>query len=201
MKSFNLLLAGVGGQGILLAAEVLGTAAVYEGLNVRVSEVHGAAQRGGAVVSNIRIGKNALAPTMVEGTADVILGLEPLETLRNVKFASEKTLVLMNSEVITPTGIFLKIREVNLPCLETIIRNIRFFTDRIIVVDALELARKAGNILTQNIVLTGALAATEELPIKTGTLEGAIKELVPTNYIEVNLRAFNLGYDYVKSMR
>ncbi len=201
MKSFNLLLAGVGGQGILLAAEILGTAAVYEGLNVRVSEVHGAAQRGGAVVSNIRIGKNVLAPTMVEGTADVILGLEPLETLRNVKFASEKTLVLMNSEVITPTGIFLKIREVNLPSLETIIRNIRFFTDRIIVVDALELARKAGNVLTQNIVLIGALAATEELPIKTGTLEGAIKELVPTNYIEVNLRAFNLGYDYVKSMR
>jgi indolepyruvate ferredoxin oxidoreductase beta subunit len=68
-------------------------------------------------------------------------------------------------------------------------------------VDALELARKAGNVLTQNIVLIGALAATEELPIKTGTLEGAIKELVPTNYIEVNLRAFNLGYDYVKSMR
>jgi indolepyruvate ferredoxin oxidoreductase beta subunit len=97
MDSCNVVLAGVGGQGILLAAEILGTAAVKEGYNVRVSELHGMAQRGGAVVSHVRIGEKALAPTVLEGTADIIVGFEPMEALRNIKFASQKTTILLNT--------------------------------------------------------------------------------------------------------
>ncbi|RLI29945.1 hypothetical protein DRO50_00545 [Candidatus Bathyarchaeota archaeon] len=201
MKVFNLLLAGVGGQGILLAAEALGTAAIREGLNVRVSEIHGAAQRGGSVVSNIRIGEGALAPTMVEGTADVILGLEPLETLRNIRFASEKTLVVMNSQIIVPPGIYLKGEEASIPSLEKVLEKIRLFTRNVIVVDALKLAKDAGSAVAQNIVLVGALAATEKLPIKTETLKSVVEELVPAKYLEVNRKAFELGYNYVKSIR
>ncbi len=90
VNEFNVVLAGVGGQGILLAAEILGAAAVRDGLNVRVSEIHGMAQRGGAVISNVRIGSKVLAATIMEGQADVLLGFEPIETLRNLIFASEK---------------------------------------------------------------------------------------------------------------
>ena len=102
MKEFNIVLAGVGGQGILLAAEILGTAAVKDGLNVRASEIHGMAQRGGAVVSTVRIGDAVSAPTILEGQADLILGFEPLETLRNLNYASEKTIVVMSDERTPP---------------------------------------------------------------------------------------------------
>ena len=88
---FNIVLSGVGGQGTLLVAEVLGTAAIKEGLNVRVSEIHGMAQRGGAVVSTVRIGEKVQAPTVLEGQADVLVGFEPIETVRSLRFASEKT--------------------------------------------------------------------------------------------------------------
>jgi len=201
MKVFNLLLAGVGGQGILLAAETLGAAAVHEGFNVRVSEIHGAAQRGGSVVSNIRIGEKALAPTTVEGTADMILGLEPIETLRNIKFASEKTLVLMSNEIVVPTGVYLRAEETTLPTLKAIIEKIELFTRNVLIIEALDLAKKAGSVLTQNIVLIGGLAATGKLPIKTETLKKTVEELVPSKYRMINLKAFELGYDYVKSIQ
>ena len=102
--SSNIVLAGVGGQGILLAAEIVGAAAVKEGYNARVSELHGMAQRGGAVVSHIRVGENAFAPTVLEGTADVIVGFEPMEALRNIKFASKRTTVLVNAKPFRISG-------------------------------------------------------------------------------------------------
>jgi indolepyruvate ferredoxin oxidoreductase beta subunit len=85
--------------------------------------------------------------------------------------------------------------------LETILEKIRLFTGNVITVKASDLARKAGNILTRNIVLIGISAATGKLPMKTETLKRVIEELVPARYLEVNLKAFELGYDYVKSMR
>lgn len=195
MKNFNIVLAGVGGQGILLASEILGTASIKEGSNVRVSEIHGMAQRGGAVVSHIRIGDEACAPTTTEGKADVILGLEPLEALRNINFASEKTTVLLNTEKIVPGGLFGQ--RISYPDLQTIKKQIRLFTENILMLDAANLARRAGNILTQNIVMLGSLAATQKLPVKTENLKSAIRELVPPKYLETNLEAFKLGYETI----
>jgi len=196
MKEFNVVLAGVGGQGILLAAEILGTAAVKEELNVRVSEIHGMAQRGGAVVSHLRIGDKVAASTVLEGNADVILGFEPLEVLRNLKFASEKTLVIMSNERIQPTELTAKMKKY--PSFEEIEAKIRGFTKNIIRVETADLARKAGNILTENVVLVGALAATGKMPIKDNSIMKALKELVPKKHLEANVKAFKLGYDYVK---
>jgi indolepyruvate ferredoxin oxidoreductase beta subunit len=196
MKEFNIVLAGVGGQGILLAAEILGTAAVKEGLNVRVSELHGMAQRGGSVVSNVRIGEKVLAPTVLEGRADVLLGFEPLETLRNLKFASEKTLVIMSGEKIPPIELAAKMMKY--PSMEEIVEKIRRFTKNVRIVETAKLARKAGNILTQNIVLIGALAATGKMPVKTESVVEALRELVPAKHLGVNVKAFKLGYEYVK---
>ena len=196
VKEFDIVLAGVGGQGTLLAAEILGTAAVKEGLNVRVSEIHGMAQRGGAVVSHVRIGEKVLAPTVLEGNADVLLGFEPLETLRSLKFASEKTLVLMSTERILPTELSAKM--LKYPSLKEIEGKIRRFTKKLILVETAELARKAGNVLTENVVLVGALAATGRMPMKDSCILKALRELVPAKHLAVNLKAFKLGYDCVK---
>ena len=196
MKEFNIVLAGVGGQGILLASQILGVSAVKEGFNVRVSEIHGMAQRGGAVVSHVRIGEKVRSPIVLEGNADVILGFEPLETLRNIKYASEKTLIIISKETIVPTGF--SPEPVQYPNFDKIIEKIKIFTEKLLVVDALELARRAGSAITRNIVLLGALAANGILPMKNETIKETIKELVRPAYLEMNLRAFELGYEAVK---
>ena len=197
MKEFNIVLAGVGGQGILLAAEILGTAAVKEGLNVRVSEIHGMAQRGGAVTSSVRIGESVLAPTVTDGQADVLLGFEPLETARNLKYASEKTLVIMSSERIPPSAR----GAMNYLSIEEVKQKIHCFTEKLVVVHASELARVAGSSLAQNSVLVGALAAVTGFPVKVENVIDALKELVPTKHVEMNVKAFRLGYEAMKKER
>ena len=196
MKEFNIVLAGVGGQGILLASQILGVSAVKEGFNVRVSEIHGMAQRGGAVVSHVRIGEKVHSPTVLEGDADVILGFEPLEALRNIKYASQKTLAIISKETIVPTGFSLE--PVQYPSFDEIVAKLRIFTEKLVVIDALEPARKAGNPITRNAVLLGALAACNVLPIRIETLREAIRALVRPAYLEMNLKAFELGYETVK---
>jgi indolepyruvate ferredoxin oxidoreductase beta subunit len=199
MKEFNIVLAGVGGQGTILAAEILGTGAVKEGLNVRVSEIHGMAQRGGAVTSNVRIGDSVLSPTVLEGQADVLIGFEPLETLRSIRYASQKTLVIMSDEKITPTE--LTFSKMAYPELEEIVDKIRRLTQDILVVETEKLAKQAGNVLTRNIVLVGVLAGTGRMPVKKESLVDALKELVPAKHVEINVRAFNLGYTYTTKKR
>jgi len=198
MKIFNMVLAGVGGQGILLAAEILGTAAVKEGFDVRVSEVHGMAQRGGAVVSMVRIGEKVFSPLILEGEADVVLGFEPIETLRNVKYASEKTVIMIGDERIPPPALTLKGE--SYPKIDAILEKLKFFSKRIVPVEASKLAYKAGSPLVQNVVMLGALAATERAPVKKESLMEALEELVPTKHLNVNVKAFELGYQYVKSL-
>ena len=196
MKEFNIVLAGVGGQGTLLAGEVIGSAAVRAGLNVRVSEIHGMAQRGGAVVSNVRIGENVLASAVLDGQADVLLGFEPLETVRNLRCASEKTLVMMNSQRIPPAE--LAANNSRYPSVEEVLAKIHVFTSKVVVVEATELAEKAGNRLAQNSVLLGALAAVEGFAVKSESVVKALRELVPKKQVDVNVRAFELGRETVR---
>ena len=196
MKEFNIVLAGVGGQGTLLAAEVIGSAAVRAGLNVRVSEIHGMAQRGGAVVSNVRIGENVLASTVLDGQADVLLGFEPLETVRNLRCASAKTLVMINTQRIPPAE--LAANNSRYPSVEEVLAKIHVFTSKVVVVEAAELAKKAGNRLAQNSVLLGALAAVEGFPVKSESVVEALLELVPKKHVDVNVRAFELGRETVR---
>jgi indolepyruvate ferredoxin oxidoreductase beta subunit len=183
----NIVLAGVGGQGILLAAEILGTAAVNAGQNVRVSELHGMAQRGGAVVSHVRVGDEALAATILDGTADIIVGFEPMETLRNMRYASEETMTIMNMHPY-------KICGAKYPDVKDIIDRISFFTKHLVQIDALTLSEKAGAGVTQNTVMLGALAASGRLKLEPSHMKEALKELVPQRFLAINLRAFNLGY-------
>ena len=191
MTSCNIVLAGVGGQGILLAAEILGTAAVNSSLNVRVSELHGMAQRGGAVVSHVRIGEKVYAPTVLDGAADLLVGFEPMEALRNIKYASQRTMVLVNTNPFKITG-------VEYPRMEEIFVQIRKFTKNVEEIDAVALARRAGAEVTRNIVMLGALAATERLPMKPSSLKEAMQELVPKKYLDVNVKSFEFGYGTIR---
>jgi indolepyruvate ferredoxin oxidoreductase beta subunit len=196
LEEFNIVLAGVGGQGTLLAAEILGTAAVKDGLNVRVSEIHGMAQRGGSVTSNVRIGENVASPTVMDGEADVLLGFEPIETLRAVRCASENTLVLMSDEKVFPPE--LATRNLPYPDVEWILGKVGLFSKRIVVVETEKLAREAGSFLTRNSVLLGVLAGSGELPIKGESVIEALRGLVPGKHVEMNVRAYWLGCDFVK---
>lgn len=191
MTGCNIVLAGVGGQGVLLFAEILGDAAVRDGLNVCVSEIHGMAQRGGAVVSDVRIGEKVLAPTILEGTADVIVGMEPLEALRNIKFASDKAWVIVNTAVVKPSGIPLN---TVYPSLESILGKIHLFTKNTFTVDATDVARSLGSVAVQNIVMLGALAATGKLPVKLETVRRSIRDAVNAKFVEINLKAFEAGF-------
>jgi indolepyruvate ferredoxin oxidoreductase beta subunit len=193
MSTCNIVFAGVGGQGILLAAEIVGEAAVKAGYNVRVSELHGMAQRGGAVVSHVRIGKKALAPTVLEGTADIVLGFEPMEALRNVQFASHKTTVLVNVKPFVISG-------AGYPEVKEILEQIRGFAENVISFDAAALAKKTGTVMTQNMVMIGALAATGKVPISAGDLKEALGALIRTKYFDANIKAFELGYNTVNSL-
>lgn len=196
MTECNMIVAGVGGQGVLLFAEILGDAAVQDGFNVRVSEIHGMAQRGGAVISDVRIGEKALAPTILEGTADVIVGMEPMETLRNIKYASDKTLVLLNTAIIKPSAIS---QNAVYPPLETILEKIRLFTKNTFTIEATDIARTLGSIAVQNIVMLGALAATGKLPVKLETIKNSIRAAVSAKYVEINLKAFEAGYNKIST--
>jgi indolepyruvate ferredoxin oxidoreductase beta subunit len=193
-----MVLAGVGGQGILLAAEILGTAAVKEGFDVRVSEVHGMAQRGGAVVSVVRIGEKVFSPLILEGEADVILGFEPIETLRNAKYASEKTVIMVGDERIPPPVLTLKGE--SYPKMDVILERLKVFSEKIVTIEASKLAYEAGSLMVQNVVMLGALAAAGKTPIKKENFMEALRELLPAKYLNVNVKAFELGYQYIKSL-
>ena len=190
MREYNLVLAGVGGQGVLLLAEILGNAAVEDGFNVRVSEIHGMAQRGGAVVSDVRMGDKMVAPTILEGTADAIVGLEPMEALRSIKYAAHRTLVLINTAITKP-GI--TSRSMAYPSLEAIMEKIRVFSKNIITVEATDIAKALGNAAVQNIVMIGALAANGKPPLKLETIRKSIRASINEKYVEINLKAFEAG--------
>jgi len=193
----DVLVCGVGGQGILLLAEVLGTAALKSGLDARVSEIHGMAQRGGSVICHVRAGRGQVyAPTITDGSADVLLALEPVEALRALKFIGHETLALVSTRAIRPTLVSLGLARY--PDIEEARRTLENVCARTVFIDALRLAEEAGSPLAQNIVMAGALHATGRFPADRGAFLKAIEELVPSRYIDINMRAFELGEEALK---
>ncbi|RLF54755.1 MAG: indolepyruvate ferredoxin oxidoreductase subunit beta [Thermoplasmata archaeon] len=183
----DIVLAGVGGQGVLTMASLIGRSALRSGINVLVSEIHGMAQRGGSVRCTIRMG-NVNSPLVAKGSADCIVSTEPLEALREIDRANRDTIVLTDvNPVVPPTVIF---EDVDYPSVETILDEIRR-NCRLIEIDANELAKKAGGIISKNVVLLGALSAIDILPFSHEILLEEIRRTLP--YKDINTRAFNLG--------
>ncbi|KUO43092.1 MAG: hypothetical protein APU95_00955 [Hadesarchaea archaeon YNP_N21] len=197
MTELNMIVAGVGGQGSVLASHIIAMAAIEEGLRARVGETFGAAMRGGAVASHVRIGKDIHSPLVQKDGADIVLALEPLEGLRNVvKFLKEGGLLLTNTRVWSPMDV--NVGRAEYPSLEAISDAVKKLNGKIITIDATSLAQQAGNVRSMNVVMLGALAGAVELPFSIETLKRVIRENVPKGTEGVNLKAFELGLKAVK---
>jgi len=189
-ESFDVLIVGVGGQGTILASNVLGEACLQEGLPVRGAETHGMSQRGGSVETHIRIG-GQYGPLISPGTADLLISFDLLEAVRYHHFLKEDGTVVTNIGMIVPTSVFQQNLEV--PTEEALFAQLSGRT--VIAVDAAGLAEEAGSILSQNVVMLGA--ASDYLPFSVESLKNAIAGLVPPKTVEINLKAFDLGWSSV----
>lgn len=183
----DVLLAGVGGQGIILAGKILARAAQLAGFEVKVSEVHGMAQRGGSVVTHVRFGPRVWSPLI--GSADVLVAFEQLEGLRWLSRLKPGGTVILNRQTIYPLPVLTGAAAYP----EEVPETVRARGFRTLVVEGPELAAKAGSGKAANMVLVGVLAAELDLPREVWTK--ALEALLPVAYRAVNLTAFNLGYE------
>ena len=190
MEPFNILVAGVGGQGVLLTSKILAESALASGYDVKQSEVHGMAQRGGSVVSQVRFGERVFSPIVSEGECDLLIGFEPLETARYLQFLKPGGVVIYNTHrVVTLT---VSIGAEKYP--EDIDGMVAAYEKDVRPFDATALAVAAGEKRAVNLVLLGA--ALSALPVKEDVVVKAIDRCVPKKALEVNKRAFFSGRDY-----
>ncbi|ANQ53699.1 indolepyruvate oxidoreductase [Thermosipho sp. 1063] len=199
VKEYNIVITGVGGQGILTAANLLGWAALKEGYKVRVGEVHGMSQRFGSVISYVRFGENVYGAMVPEGKADVIISFEPVEALRYINYLKEGGLVFTNSRPIQPVQVSMGLAKY--PSHEEIKDIVeKNFNAKYLSFDAESLAKEAGNIITTNVVLIGALTSTPDFPLSSQTIKEVIKVSVPPKAVDLNIKAFELGLSKAKEM-
>lgn len=194
---YNIQLVGVGGQGVLLASTVLGNAAVAEGLEVAMSEVHGMAQRGGSVQCSVRMGHDIYSPLIPAGGADLLLGFEPAETLRNVTAVSKASHIVTNVTPVVPVSV--SIGQGTYPAVDDILAALRSVNDHVVAVDATALAIEAGRAITANAVLIGAIAAVKGFPLSKERMLDSLLQAVPAKARDVNMRAFERGYAEVSA--
>lgn len=192
MDTIRLIIVAVGGQGNLLASKIIGEAALSAGIPVQMSEIHGMAQRGGVVESAIILG-DARSNIIADGQADILLGFEPAETLRALGKCNADTTVLTNMAPLPPFTV--AIGKGTYPDLEHLKNLIRDKTKRLIAFDAVNLAQKAGNVMALNMVLLGALIQTQQLPITTNQIEEVIRAKTKADFIDINIKAFRLGFE------
>jgi indolepyruvate ferredoxin oxidoreductase beta subunit len=187
----NVLIAGVGGQGSVLASKVLGEAARIERINVIVGEVFGVSQRGGSVVSHIRLGKQVLSPLSLQHDCDVVCGFELMESLRaaNLYIRNDGT-IFTNIGIIRP--IITNIGEEEYPRVERILKALSNLCKKVVPIDGRALAEQVGGPVFTNMVLLGALSTFDALKISLKSYEQAISLAVP-KFLEKNLKAFHLG--------
>ena len=186
-KICNVVIVGVGGQGILLISDILAKVALEEGYDVKKSEVHGMAQRGGSVISEVRFGQKIYSPLVKRGQADFLLALEKLEALRFLDYLKKEKVLIVNNLKVAPLGV--NIGKEKYP--PDIFSHLRKKTSQVIKVDGLKIAKDAGNPKTMNIVVLGSLSFF--LPFPISSWEKVIKKRVPLPTVPSNLKAFELG--------
>lgn len=196
-NTVNIAISGVGGQGVLTLAELLAKAALSEGLNVRVGEIHGMAQRGGHVVCTVRIGDDAKGPIIDAGAADLLVGFEPVETLREIHLVKKGGYVLMSSNVQYPVAV--SMGKAEYPNHKEILDSIKKFTDKIIEINAQEIAVEAGSPRALNMVMFGGIIGTNLVPISKDSAMQAISEAFPKKFEKTNTTAAEMGLERVRS--
>ena len=186
-KLTNILMVGVGGQGVILASEIVAEVMMRSGFDVKKSEVHGMAQRGGSVNSHVRFGLNVHSPIIKKGEVDILFSFELLETMRYLDFLKENPIVLVNNQKVLPPSVTIGNDEYpeNIP--ELLAKQYPRFS----LVDALNTARVAGNVKALNIAFIGALSRC--LDTEEGIWKDAISSMLPPKLVELNLKAFAMG--------
>lgn len=182
----NLVFAGVGGQGVVLASEVLALVAAAQGFDVKQGEVHGAAQRGGAVISHIRFGERVYSPLNLRGQADVFAAFEKLEAVRHAHYLKPGGVLIINDQRIEPTYLNTTVKYPDDP-----IGFLKAKPYQLIVVKASETARALGNERVASIMMLGAVS--KFLPIQPETWDKVLRERIPAKFLELNQRAFAEG--------
>lgn len=186
-KVKSILFAGVGGQGILRASDILCEVMMEAGYDVKKSEVHGMAQRGGCVTSHVRYGAKVYSPLAEPGTIETLVSFEKMESLRYLKYLSADASIILNTEQINPPAV--NIGDSQYP--DDIIEFLKNNYPRVIAVDALSLALKAGNLKAANVVLLGTLSSL--MDIQTSIWESVIRKSFPQKLVKLNLEAFQMG--------
>ncbi|MHA1924283.1 MAG: indolepyruvate oxidoreductase subunit beta [Candidatus Thorarchaeota archaeon] len=197
-NTINVAITGVGGQGVLTLAEILAKAALADSLNVRVGEIHGMAQRGGHVVCTVRIGDGAKGPIIDPGTADLLVGFEPVETLREIQTVAEGGSVIISSHIQYPVAV--SMGKAEYPDHEEIISGIKKFTTRILEIDAMALAQQAGSSMALNMVMLGGILGTGITPIKKKTALQIVRTMFSKRFEEINVQALELGMKAVEEL-
>ena len=192
MQTKRLIIVAVGGQGNLLASKVLGEAALLTDVPVRMSEIHGMAQRGGVVESAVVFG-DAASTIISDAEADVLLGFEPSETLRALNKCNADTVVITNTAPLPPFTV--SIGKGTYPDLQELQELIRNKTARLIAFDAQTLAKQAGNIMSLNMVLLGSLIQTGIMPVTADNVKEAIRTSTKKAFVDINIKAFELGFE------
>ncbi|MDY6820636.1 MAG: indolepyruvate oxidoreductase subunit beta [Deferribacterota bacterium] len=189
----NILMTGVGGQGIILASDILAEVALLSGFDVKKSEIHGMSQRGGSVISHIRIGDKIFSPVISENSADIIISFEEMEFLRYLEYANPDTVLIVNKQRIYP----ITITTGNLDYPSNLIDKYKAIFHTIYEFNALELASEVGNPKVTNIILLGTLSNL--LPFSNDNWLDAIKNKVKNRFIDINIKAFEKGQTIVKN--
>lgn len=193
-KRLKVLVVGVGGQGVLTAAELIGDAAMSAGLPVMVGQLHGMSQRGGSVECSVLIGPGQ-STFVGDGEADVVLGLEPLEVQRALPRISARTRVVVNLGVIVPFS--LAVTGQSYPPIEAILSRVRQVTPTVYTVDGPALVQRTGLARTLNVAMLGALAGLEALPFGRDVFWTTLSRKIPERFLQANSTAFELGLQAV----
>ena len=194
LKEFNIVVAGVGGQGVITLMQIIAEAALKQGYDVKTSELHGLAQRGGSVPCHIRFGNKVYSPLVMEGEAHLIIGLEPLEALRAAYFGSREngTIFVVNSYRITPLSVYVAAEKY--PSLNEIANTLREFSSKVFMINASEKVKKeVGSIVPSNVFMLGYALGKNLIPLEREAIVKAIEEIIPRKYVEMNKRVFELG--------
>ena len=187
-KSYDVLIVGIGGQGTILASNVLGDACVLEGRHVRGAETHGMSQRGGSVETHIRI-DGKFGSLIAPGTADLLIAFDVLEALRYRHFLKPNGTMIINREMVVPISVYSN--KLPVPKIEDVEDELKAGGHKVVLINATEIATEAGSPLAANIVLMGA--ASHTLPLAVKSLSEAVRRNVPPKTVEINEKAFNLG--------
>jgi indolepyruvate ferredoxin oxidoreductase beta subunit len=191
METKKILFTGVGGQGTLLASRLLGPAAMEAGIPVRVSEVHGMAQRGGVVESTVMLG-GLKSPIISEGEADILVSFEPLEALRALSRCSSGSTIITNTVPIVPFTVDLG--QAEYPDMDYWLEFMKKNFARVCALDAETLAKEAGTTRAVNVVLLGTLISLGEVPVSREMMEQTIRQNVKPKFVDANLKALELGF-------